>query len=158
MVYFQWRRPLKLADIPNKDMFAAERRSSCPIAMIDDENQEAVVSRLEYLGFSINEFRDIKNIHAIAAYPIIASDIKGVGKLIGAHTEGAFLVKEIRRGYPDKYIISYSSAAYDLNYTEYWKDCDKSILRPDDIAQWVQIFDAAIKEMADPVLRPKFND
>lgn len=108
---------------------------------------------MENLGFKITEFPDISRLEIIADYPVIICDIKGVGKSFGADSEGAFLIHEIKRKYPDKYIIAYSTASFGIKDTKFLKKADVSLQKETTTEQWSEVLEKALEEVSNPKIR-----
>jgi hypothetical protein len=103
--------PKKLGNLPLTCPEMRILKQKTHIAVIDDEP----FHRLEQLrthGFNITELGDIKAIDQVGSYPIVVCDIKGVGKAFGSPLEGAHVLSEIRKTYPDKYLITFSGATF----------------------------------------------
>src|SRR4051794_31715072 len=81
--------------------FTANDRSRVEIAVIDDQ-EFPYLELLTRHGFRLRHFKDIDDIQAIHAYPIVLCDIKGVGKHFQSRYEGAHLISEFRKRYPAK--------------------------------------------------------
>jgi hypothetical protein len=86
----------------------------------------------------------------IAEYPIVVCDIRGVGKYLSSDLEGAHLIEEIRKSYPDKYLISYSGAQFDITYNNPLRGVDASIAKDAPTEQWVAILERGIETITNP--------
>jgi hypothetical protein len=149
-VYFRFRAPRSIAHIPRPVRNWAELRKNFQIAVIDDE-QFAPLNVLRQHGFNLTELGDITDINAVAYYPIIICDIRGVGGSFGSHLEGAHLVEEIKKRFPDKYLIANSGGAFGPEYNRALKSSEVFIRRGGPVEDWVQVLDAAIHQIGDPV-------
>lgn len=146
----------KLSDINlNNILNIQQLKNRIEIAVIDDQ----VFSQAELLlnnNFKLKELGDIRSIKNIEGYPIIVCDIHGVGaKFDPSGLGGAFLISEIRKNYPDKYIIAYSTHSNDLSLQRHTKYADYVMPVPSTIEQWREALEQAIKNVGDPVLRWK---
>ncbi|MFT3758412.1 hypothetical protein [Thauera sp.] len=104
-------------------------------------------------GFSIHEMRDISAIDLVSGYPVIVCDIKGVGATFKSRHEGAHLFREIRKAFPEKYIIAFTGFRFDATYNEYFRVADTSLKKDADTEAWVKVLDEAISVMAEPKQR-----
>lgn len=153
---FSWIRKkdviYKLSDIPSKSVSKSALRRAYDMAVIDDLDFTNT-KKLETAGFSIDEVGDIDNLKKIEAYPIIICDIQGVGSAFGAESEGAYVVSEIRKNYPDKYIIAYSTRSFEFSYQPYISKADVAMPKASSIEQWTEVLDEAIEIISNPKSR-----
>ncbi|WP_336766949.1 hypothetical protein [Pantoea ananatis] len=143
---------LKLSDIKSENKDQRKLRQNHDMAVIDDE-PFAQATNLKNAGFQIVEVGDISNLKIIESYPIIICDIQGVGKAFGSSVEGAYVISEIRKQYPDKYIIGYSTNSFNMGYQPYINKSDVSLLKVNTTEDWTQILDKAINIISDPKSR-----
>ncbi|MBA8198200.1 MULTISPECIES: hypothetical protein [Citrobacter] len=142
----------KLSDIAVTVKNNDSLRRNCDIAVIDDQSFLSA-EKLKVAGFSIHEVGDIDNLKKIESYPIVVCDIEGVGKAFGAKAEGAFVVSEIRKRYPDKYIIAYSTKSFEFTYQPYINKADIAMPKVSSVEQWTEVLDRAIAIVSDPKTR-----
>lgn len=151
-MFFNIGRPTPLKDLTASLHLRGRGREAQKILSIDDKPfvlKEILASH----GFSITHIQDIQNTSLTASYPIVVCDIKGVGTHLGGKHEGAHLFREIRRAYPEKYIIAFTGYRYDPTYNEYFKYADISLKKDTDSEAWVNVLDNAVEIMADPAKR-----
>ncbi len=147
---FGFRKKNRLSDLGNITNQISYERSKFKIAVIEDK----VFPFLEELrrhDFNITLFEDIDRLTQLSYFPIIVSDIRGVGKKLGSKLEGAHLIEEIYNKYPNCYLIAYSSSRFDPTYNDYLKLCDENKKKSIDVSEWVQTFDKAISCSNDPI-------
>ena len=123
-------------------------RNSTRIVVIDD----APFPYLEILqlhGFNIVQIQDVDSLDTISPYDIILCDVQGVGKKFHKEFQGAYLVKEIRKKFPFKYIVSYTAYDNDARYTALLKNADESIIKDENTDVWVEKLDNAIRSVRD---------
>ncbi|MEZ8077937.1 hypothetical protein ACED27_23290 [Vibrio sp. FF112] len=103
-------------------------RASIPIAVIDDLDVPYIeaVRNCGYKG--ITHYTDIDNFEMLSVYQVIICDIRGVGKKLSKN-EGAFIIQQLRKVYPDKYIIAMSSNLYHLPIQNYIGVADAKLKR-----------------------------
>jgi hypothetical protein len=101
-----------------------------PIAIIDDELDERfpepVKDTLKALGFNVDYFEDIYQIDQLSRFPVVLCDVRLVGKHLSLSNDphGGILVREIRKFYPMKYLVMYTSALLGQEYNEFRRDAD----------------------------------
>ncbi|ENM3922377.1 hypothetical protein DDM61_003197 [Vibrio cholerae] len=103
-------------------------RSSVKIAVIDDQDVPYIdnVRNCGYQG--ITHYRDIDNFEMLSVYSVIICDIRNVGTKL-SNRQGAFIIQQLRKIYPDKYIIAMSSNPFYLPIQEYISSADVKIKR-----------------------------
>lgn len=134
-------------NIPSRKL-KADQRSRIKILFIDDE-EFMYINELRNSGFNITHYNDIPDLNAVNAFPIIISDIKGVGKAFKSPQEGAYLIRELRKTYPLKVIAAYTGQTHDIGINSYLDGVyiiKKDILVDD----WCTEIDTLIKKATDP--------
>ncbi len=121
-------------------------RNNIKIAIIDDM-EIPYLDSLSRSGYNIRHYKDIEDFEMIKAYSIIICDIKGVGKKFGSKFGGAFLIQEIRKLYPEKYIIAMSSALYKVNIAKAVEMADDKIIRDSEVDRVIIALNKAIEIM-----------
>lgn len=148
-MYVQIGRPKTLAGlrVPALDIDALKR--SYQIAVIDDQ-PFAKANALRNHKFNIIELGDITAVDQIAEYALVVCDIRGVGKSLDSALEGAHLIAEIRKSYPDKFLVSYSGAQFDITYNESLSKVDVSVAKDAQMEQWVSVLETGLGKIGDP--------
>ena len=132
--------PKKLSDLTLTCPDIRILKQKTHIAIIDDQPFHRLDS-LRAHGFNITELGgDIKSVDPVIAYPIVVCDIKGVGKAFGSQYEGAHDLSEIRKTFPDKYLITFSGATFDASYNESLSTADASATKDAALEYWVALF------------------
>ena len=85
------------------------RRAAVSIAVIDDE-AFAPQTNLKSYGYNITQIGDLKNLEEVGPFHIVLCDIMGVGKHFDKVLQGASLISQIKRMYPEKIVIAYTGA------------------------------------------------
>lgn len=103
-------------------------RASIPIAVIDDLDVPYIdnVRNCGYKG--ITHYRDIDNFEMLSVYSVIICDIRNVGTKL-SNKQGAFIIQQLRKIYPDKFIIAMSSNPFHLPIQDYIGVADVKIKR-----------------------------
>lgn len=121
--------------------------------LIIDDNPPAMLETLRRSGFRVRDMQDIDTIETVEPYPIVACDIQGIGTKFrpGESNGGLYVLSEIRKYYPDKYLIQYSTKpqpiAASLNKADVIFPKDTSI------EAWQNKLEASLKELGNPKKR-----
>lgn len=126
-------------------------RRNLEILFIDDDEELPVIEILRRLKFNIDHKTDISTLNDVAAYDIILCDIRGVGKEFGSPQEGAYLIKEIKKLFPNKIVIAYTGSTYDPNYNELLTYADNVVTKGTSIDVWTNLLDSEIQKSIDPI-------
>ncbi|HDR0634928.1 hypothetical protein [Pasteurella multocida] len=144
----------KLIEIKSLNISIQKLKKEIKIAIIDDQNFPPK-NKLQNLGFNITYFKDISSLDLIKDFPVIICDIKGIGQEFGGKYEGAFVISEIRKTYPDKYIIAYSTESYGLEIASFIQKADIIASKGATVEEWSSILEKAIKHTSDASIRWK---
>ena len=84
--------------------------------------------------------------------PIVLCDLQGVGLQLASDLQGAYLIEEIKRNYPEKAVIAFTGGSTNSNISK------RAILAADDylrkdvsIEEWRDVLDKHIRNLSDPV-------
>lgn len=128
-----------------------DRRSLVPIAVIDDESFKPE-QNLRAIGYDIRVIGDIKSLDEIRSYNIILCDLQGVGRHLDTRKQGAFIIDELKRNHPEKFVIAYTGGSLDDAITVSAQQVADFFLRKDaDIDEWRDKLDDIISLLSDPV-------
>ncbi|HIF9249872.1 TPA: hypothetical protein ACX6RB_004130 [Photobacterium damselae] len=127
-------------------------RTNIKIAIIDDMDVPYLDS-LQRSGYNVRHYRDIEDFDMLKSYSVIVCDIKGVGKKFKSRLEGAYIIKEARQLFPEKYIIAMSSAVYKINVAKIIEVADDKIIRDTDLDRVVNSISQAVDTMRSNKLR-----
>lgn len=151
-MYFEFGSPHKLDKLDKNPMNLQELKAKFQILLIDD-HPPAILELLRKSGFNVRDFPDIQNIEAVEPFPIVACDIEGIGKAFRPDSKvgGIHVLREIRKYYPDKYLIQYSTKSQDIDPSLNKAD----IIFPKDttIDVWQQTIEKALEELGNPKKR-----
>lgn len=142
-MYFEFGRPRDFSSMRFSLSDLSQIKRGTQIAVIDDQPFKRA-DALRRHGFNILEVGDIRSIDQVAAYPIVVCDIRGVGVHFDSSLEGAHLISEIRKSYPDKFLVTYSGAQFDVSYNQSLKSVDLSIEKDASTEKWVAILDEGV--------------
>jgi len=148
-MYFEIGQPQRLSGVSLTCPDMQQLKKQISIAVVDD-NPFLKADALRTNGFNITEVGDIRSIEQIMAFPIVICDIKGVGKAFGSDYEGAHVLAEIRKAYPDKFLISFSGSQYDVSYNESLNSADLSATKDANLDYWIKVLETGLKAVGDP--------
>ena len=96
-----------------KETTIEDIKAKTRILFIDDQSRNDIVEYLDNEGWSARWISDIKaiDIPDILDSHIICVDIKGVGQKLNKENEGLDIAASIKKRYPQKKVILYSSQA-----------------------------------------------
>lgn len=152
MPFFQIGKPRALSDIAVSFNPSRKTRAAIPIALIDD-GEFGYLEHLRENGYALTQYHDISDTRMVAEYPIVVCDIKGVGTNLSAKYQGAHVIAELRKTYPDKFLVVYSSFTFDTSYNRFFAMADTSLNKDAPLDEWVEKLDRAARTMADPAKR-----
>ena len=157
MFVFCLPAPLSINDLHRDKKFAvrlrspADLRRSIKIAVIDDQ-PFAPEHNLKNNQFQIDTYTDIHKIDQIAEYPIVLCDLQGVGLQLASDMQGAYLIEEIKRNYPEKAVIAFTGGSANSNISRRAELAADGYLRKDaSIEDWRDILDKHIANLSDPI-------
>ena len=113
-------------------------RGRTPILVIDDQ-PFAPRPNLEANGFHLTVTSDISNIKTVEQYAIVLCDLMGVGLTLDSHLQGAHVIHEIKKNYPDTIVFAFTGGATESRITrEANVSADYYLKKDVDIAEWCQ--------------------
>lgn len=129
---------------------ARDRRSLISICVIDDSPFEPK-KNLENIGYRITFLGDVTSVDVVTPHQIVLCDLKGVGSALDAKKQGAFVIREIKTNYPEKYVIAYTGGtANQVISREAFQISDHFLKKDADIETWVKTLDDIILRLLDP--------
>lgn len=149
-MFFTLGNPKRLSSIGQEAPNLDEAKSKIEIAVLDDKRFEPQESLMTHKFRILELGPDIRSIDQISTYPIIICDVGGVAKAFGSPLEGAHLVSEIRKAYPDKFLIAYTGLTYSLAITNALTDADRRLEKDANIDVWVQTLETGLNEVINP--------
>jgi len=119
------------------------------ILVIDDQ-PFAPEDNLRSNGFNIVSTREIASIDQVAPFPIVMIDLLGVGLNFNPKLQGAHLITQVKRNFPEKYVIAYSGGARLELLAPSLEIADKFAQKDIRVDEWCDLLDDAILQIADP--------
>ncbi len=134
-----------------RNLAVDKKRAAIQIGVIDDQNLPARDNLLNY-GYKVIEVGDINRISDIQDYQIVLCDVMGVGMAFDPNGQGAELIKQIRKQYPNIYILAYTGNLMSNPQAVIAKERADSFIDKDaDLEKWSEILDEYIDNVLDPV-------
>lgn len=150
----RYRTAAELQDSPAlgwRRLSEGERRARVSIGVIDDKPFDAK-QNLENLGYRVEYLGDPHTIQVVVPHHIILCDLQGVGKSLDPKKQGAFLIDEIKRNYPEKFVIAYTGGMMSQSLTrEAMVRADYFLRKDANIDEWRDRLDAVVGLLVDPV-------
>ncbi|MCQ8278909.1 hypothetical protein NFI95_10660 [Acetobacteraceae bacterium KSS8] len=126
------------------------RREAVNVAVIDDE-AFAPQTNLQSYGYRITPIGDMKDLAEVAGYHMVLCDIMGVGRHFDMATQGASLISEIKKNYPEKIVIAYTGAMLNEKASKIAQQrADAIIKKGIDIEDWITKLDHFSEAAVDP--------
>lgn len=142
--------PEPLSSIGRESIDMAEAKRQVEIAVLDD-NPFAPKDALVHHKFRITELGpDIRSLDQVSTFPIIVCDVAGVGRAFGSSLEGAHLVNEIRKAYPDKFLIGYTGLTHSVATTNALIAADRRMAKDESVEAWIKNLEAGMDEVVSP--------
>ncbi len=133
--------------ITERDLSIDDIKQKTRILIIDDESREDLVNYLKRDGWACRHKYDIESLEDVDIKDshIICVDIRGVGKALNKADEGLDLLLSIKKKYPQKKTIQYSSQSTHNYFHEANSYTDKRIHKS---SGDLEVFSSAIEELA----------
>lgn len=129
-----------------------EKRGLIPIAVIDDE-PFAAQQTLSNNGYDVRLLGDIKNLDEVTPFNIILCDLQGVGRHLDATNQGAYLIDEIKRNSPEKFVIAYTGGSGDPTIVSKANQAADTFIRKDaPVEEWRDKLDDYIDRLTNPTI------
>ena len=126
-----------------------DNRSRFQIAVVDDESF-GPLDVLRRHNFTIQHLRDVSSIDQLIRYHIVLCDLVGVGLELHPTLQGAQIISEVKKSYPEKVLVAYTGGGHkeliekSLQFSDYYLPKDAGI------EDWCRILDEAIRDLANP--------
>ncbi len=144
------RKEYALSQLSDITALKGLERSVVPILCIDDEGLE-YEQIIRTHGFNIRVLNDIQDIKAVKEYPVVICDIQGIGKSFASKYQGAHIIEEIKRHYPEKIVIAHTGQKHDARYNKFFLMADLMLPKDIDSDEWIDNLDSIIRKVIDPI-------
>src|SRR5262249_28298623 len=94
-------------------------------------------------------------IAAVEKYQIVVCDIRGVGLELQSENEGAHVLEEINKSYPQKYLIALTKENWPASVHRCFAACDQIFGKNIGVNDWIGILDQAIAAVVNPEIKWK---
>ena len=132
------------------NVISIKDKKNVRIVIVDDEGfDDSVLKSLGYLDIEIKE--KYEKLSDYENYDIIFCDINGVVKDLDPVYQGAALAKLIKKTYPSKIVIIFSSKDQNLGFHKFSDDVDDIIPKNLKNAEIAEIIDKYINVLNDPI-------
>ena len=129
----------------------ADLRKKVKILAIDDQNFPPE-KNLSNSGFDVEVFSDIQRISDAGPFPIVLCDVNGVGTSLSEDTQGAYVIDEIKKTYPDKIVVAYTAGSAASKIVSAAKQRSDYYIRKDaSIEDWRDLLDDRIRDLCNPI-------
>lgn len=148
-----FRKKLSIQDLSKEkaldNVNIIEARKKVRIGVIDDQPFQAL-ENLRANGYDVNFLNTTANVRSLRDFSIIVCDILDVGKAINEEEQGAALIGELKRVFPEKQIIAYSSLSGNTKLLRLAKErADDYIGKSMHLDVWYSVLDEAILKCLD---------
>ena len=133
-----------------KEVSLSQLKKVTEILVIDD-NEFTYLEALMKSEYHIEHRTDIQSLKDAAEYDIVLCDIRGVGNFLGSQYDGAYLVKQLKKKYPNKIIVSYTAEPYNPQYEEFLKYADAIVSKGTVLEDWDSLLTELLQDLSDPV-------
>ncbi|MEO1967493.1 MAG: hypothetical protein ABGW87_02105 [Sphingomonadaceae bacterium] len=128
-----------------------DRRANFAIAVIDDR-PFPYEQNLKANGYLIETLGDIKSIDEVSRFNIVLCDLQGVGKLLNQTGQGAFIIDEVKRKNPEKFVVAYTGGSPDDAITiKAQEHADFFLKKDQDIDDWRDRLDYITGQLSNPI-------
>lgn len=149
-MFLTYGTPEPLSSIGQESIDMDKAKRQVEIVVLDD-NTFAPKEALLHHKFRITELGpDIRSLDQVSTYPIIVCDVAGVGRAFGSSLEGAHLVNEIHKAYPDKFLIGYTGRTHSVATTNALTAADLRMAKDESIEAWIKNLEAGMSEVVNP--------
>jgi ActR/RegA family two-component response regulator len=125
-------------------------RQNIKILVIDDKTFTPLTN-LQRHHFYITHWEDIPSIEGVVPFQVVLSDIDGVGLSINPQQQGVGVIAELRRNFPEKYVIAYTGKGSSALTERAIQIADDFLKKDADIEDWVIALDRAVEAVTNPV-------
>lgn len=127
----------------------ADSRAQFEIAVVDDQPFTPVES-LRRHHYNITHFPDLTSIDALQRYGIVLCDLTGVGMHMSPTLQGAHIIVEAKKNYPEKVIVAYTGGGDPILLQTSIAAADHFLKKDASVEEWVEVLDESINELANP--------
>lgn len=148
-MFITFGKPRSISELDKFQLSLKELKEKEKILFIDDQpfqRQNALAAH----DFKITKIDDLHSLEQVEPYSIIACDIQGIGSSFESSFQGAHVISEIQKTYPDKYLIAFTGASHNALYSEMLKVADLRTQKGADMDAWTGYLELAVKDVGNP--------
>ena len=127
-----------------------DARKSVRILVIDDE-EFSPLTNLKRNSFNVVRIDGVDHIEDVKDYSVVLVDLQGVGRNLNPAGQGAHLIQQIKKAYPEKYVVAYTGGATATLTSLAAEFADRYTTKDTSIEKWCDILDVAVLEVSHPV-------
>jgi hypothetical protein len=125
------------------------RRQSARILVVDD-TEFAPLENLKRHNFHIVRLSDITSIGDVTPYQIILCDLLGVGRELNPSLQGAHLIQQIKKTFPEKFVVAYTRGSASNLIQASILVADRFTQKDTSIEDWTELLDDIINDLSNP--------
>ena len=149
----------KLSQARQVDEAIIRLRPKLQIAVIDDQ-EFSPLQNLQNHQYNITQYKDVPSFEILQNFQIVLVDLQGVGRRLNPALQGAHVIREIRKNYPEKFVIAYTGGAAQELLAPSIELADRFTQKDTSIEKWTELLDGVIHDLANPAyawkrLRPR---
>jgi hypothetical protein len=145
-LYFSSLTPIQECRRPQQKT----RTCKFQIAVIDDEDFTPL-ENLRRNNYNITHMRDVHSIDALRRYHVILCDLIGVGMGLNSTMQGAHIIIEVKKSFPEKIIIAYTGGGRPELLQPSIQSADYFLRKDANLESWCELLDKSIGDLANPV-------
>ena len=119
--------------------------------LVVDDNDVPFLDILQNNDYQIKHHEDITDLSVVNNYDIILCDIQGVGKSLNPTSQGAHLVKEIKKLFPFKQVIAFTANPADPGLLNTLQKADNILKKDASEDDWIEALDECIQKFGNPI-------
>lgn len=127
-----------------------DARKSVRILVIDDQ-EFSPLANLKRNSFNVVRIDGVECIEEVQDYSVVLVDLQGVGKNLNPAGQGAHLIQQIKRAYPEKYVVAYTGGATAALTSLAAEFADRYTTKDISVDKWCDLLDVAVAEVSHPV-------
>ena len=127
-----------------------DKRSQYQIVVVDDEDFSPL-ENLRRHNYNITHLRDVPSIDALRRYHVVLCDLIGVGMGLSSTMQGAHIVGETKKSFPEKIIVAYTGGGSAELLEPSIQAADYFLKKDANVEEWCEVLDKSIEDLVNPV-------
>jgi len=126
------------------------KRRAVSILAVDNEAFHPLKTLLD-AGYNVRFSLNLADVGTLRPYDVILCDLHGVATKLNPRDQGAFLIKEIKKTFPEKLVVPYTALPQNTQLARAAKiHSDDTIAKNAAIERWIDTLDALIDKSISP--------